>query len=67
MNKQKTMTPEDASKYCDLCPQCFREMLKAGKADFGTAYNATGRRWRYVIIPKKFFAWLGKDVPAEWR
>lgn len=64
--KIRTMTPEDCSKYCDLAPQYIREMLKAGEGDFGTAFNPTGKRWRYVVIPSKFFAWLGVNVPKEW-
>lgn len=64
---KKTMLPEDCSRYCDLCPQCIREMLKAKAVDFGTAINPTGRRWTYIIIPKKFFEWLGEQVPTEWR
>lgn len=63
----KTMTPDDCRNYCDLHPQLIREMLKAGRADFGSAVNPTGKRWRYVIIPSKFFEWLGTDVPKEWK
>ena len=67
MKKVKMMTPQEASKYCDLCPQCIREMMKAKAVDFGSAVNVTGRRWRFVIVPAKFFGWLGQSIPTEWR
>lgn len=66
MKKIKTMTPYDCAKYCDVRPQLIREMLKAKKVDFGTAIFLN-KRWSYVVIPSKFFNWLGQELPEEFR
>lgn len=63
----KMMTPDDCKSYCDLAPQFIREALKEQRVDFGFAINPTGKRWRYAIVPSKFFAYIGKPVPDEWQ
>lgn len=64
--KVKIMRPEDCVKYCNLRPQAIREALKAQRVDFGFATNPTGKRWSYVIIPSKFFNYIGLPIPEEW-
>ena len=65
--KVKNMKPEDCTRYWRVPVQFIREALKAGRVDFGFAVNPSGRRWIYTIIPSKFFGYIGKDVPSEWR
>lgn len=66
-NRVRYMRPNDIKPYTDLPPQAIRELLKQNMCDFGFVINPTGKRYNYYIFPKKFFSWLGKDVPEEWK
>ncbi|PWM79854.1 MAG: hypothetical protein DBY32_01100 [Phascolarctobacterium sp.] len=62
------MRPHDIRAYCNINPQAIREGMKAGKLDIGFAVQQKGgRRWTYVIIPEKFFKYIGQPVPPEWE
>ena len=65
--RTKIMRPHDIRPYCNINPQAIREGMKAGILDIGFAVQQKGgQRWTYIIIPEKFFNYIGQPVPPEW-
>lgn len=67
--KPKMLTIQQASALSGLDAQHIRELIKRDMVDFGYAvsFKTDAKRKTYKIIPAKFFKWLGREVPTEWR
>lgn len=67
--KPKMLTIQQASAISGLDAQHIRELIKRNLVDFGytVSFKENAKRKTYKIIPAKFFKWLGKETPTEWR
>lgn len=67
--KPKMLSIQEASTLSGLDPQHIRELIKRDLVDFGyvVSFKKDAKRKTYKIIPAKFFNWLGREVPTEWR
>lgn len=67
--KPKMLSVQEASALSGLDQQHIRELIKRNMVDFGyvVSFKENAKRKTYKIIPTKFFNWLGKDIPKEWR
>ena len=50
----------DVAKILNKGDQCIRIGLQRGLFPFGTAINAGGNRYNYIIYPEKFKEYIGE-------
>lgn len=60
--KNKRLTPYEAGKELGMNAESVRAGLRQGRFPFGTAFQGKSGRWNYLIIPNKFYEFIGKEV-----
>lgn len=61
MRRKKEITIEEAGKMMGKTPHYVRLALRQKIFDFGDAIQKEDERWTYVIIPIKFYRYMGYE------
>ena len=60
--KDSKITIKKASELMGVSLQTTRMLIRSGKVNFGTCIKEDGKdRYNYIINPKLFYEYLGKD------